>query len=120
MFKFVCIYRQVDDIDALDDFFSATHLQLAEKLPGVVRTELNNVAGKPGGQSRFYRMYSLYFGSRKVFEHALASEVGQELMLALKPWADAKLITWFYTDAFENNLLAQKGISPPKRPSPFE
>ena len=56
MFKFVCIYRQVDDVHVLDDFFNSTHLQLAEQLPGLVRTELNRVAGKPGGQSRFYLM----------------------------------------------------------------
>ena len=108
MFKFVCIYRQVDDSHVLDDFFSSTHLQLAEKLPGLIRTELNRVEGKPGGQSRFYLMYSLYFGEKKVFEHALASEYGQQLMAALKPWADAKLISWFYADAAEQNMLAQK------------
>ena len=108
MFKFVCIYRQVDDPSVLDDFFSSTHLQLAEQLPGLVRTELNRVAGKPGGQSRFYLMYSLYFGNDKVFEHALASQPGQQLMAALKPWADEKLISWFYSDAAEQNMLAQK------------
>lgn len=108
MFKFVCIYRQVDDIHVLDDFFNSTHLQLAEKLPGLIRTELNRVAGKPGGQSRFYLMYSLYFGNDKVFEHALASEPGQQMMAALKPWADAKLISWFYSDVAEHDVLAQK------------
>jgi len=110
MFKFVCIYRQVDDINAVDDFFSSTHLQLAEQLPGLVRTELNRVAGKPGGQSRFYLMYSLYFGNDKAFEYALTSEYGQQLMAALKPWADAKLINWFYTDASEQNMLTQNNL----------
>ncbi len=114
MYKFVCIYRQVDDLDALDTFFSGTHLQLAEKLPHLIRTELNNVSGKPGGKSRFYRMYSLYFGSQMMLENALRSEIGQQLMAALKPWADAKLIRWFYADVFENELLMQKEVSHPK------
>ncbi len=108
MFKFVCLYRQVDDLTAVDDFFSSTHLQLAEKLPGLIRTELNLINGKPGGDSRFYQTYSLYFGGRKVFEHAMASEYGLQLMAALKPWADAKLISWFYAEVHENNILAQK------------
>jgi len=108
MFKFVCIYRQVDDVNALDEFFSSTHLQLSEQLPALVRTEVSRITGKPGGQSRFYLMYALYFEGQKAFEFALASEPGLALMAALKPWADAKLITWFYTDTFEENVLAQR------------
>lgn len=108
MFKFVCIYRQVDDVHALDEFFSSTHLQLSEQLPALSRTEVSRIMGKPGGQSRFYLMYALYFESQKAFEFALASEPGQALMAALKPWADARLITWFYTDTFEDDVLARR------------
>lgn len=100
MFKFVAIYRQVDDPHAVDTFFSETHLQLAEKLPGLRQSEVSRVTGKPGGESRFQLMYELYFDSEIAFQQALATEIGGQFMAALKPWADAKIITWFYADAF--------------------
>jgi hypothetical protein len=54
MFKFVTMYRKVDDELALESFFAETHLQLAEKLPGMVKSEVGRITGKPGGQSRFH------------------------------------------------------------------
>ncbi|MCI0395865.1 MAG: EthD family reductase [Chloroflexi bacterium] len=101
MFKFVTIYRRVDDDMALESFFSSTHLPLAEQLPGLLRSEVSRVTGKPGGQSRFHLMYELYFESQDVFQQALFSEPGRELMKALAPWGEARIITWFYAESFE-------------------
>lgn len=101
MFKFVTIYRRVDDENALETFFSSTHLPLAEKLPGLLKSEVSRVSGKPGGASRYHLMYELYFETHQHFFQALASEAGNEMMAALKEWSDAKLITWFYCDSFE-------------------
>ncbi len=101
MFKFVTIYRRVDDESALESFFSSTHLQLAEQLPGLLKSEVSRIRGKPGGPSRFHLMYELYFESDQHFFEALGSDAGTQLMAALKEWSDAKLITWFYCDAFE-------------------
>jgi uncharacterized protein (TIGR02118 family) len=103
VFKFVTLYRQVDDESALETFFSTTHLPLAEKLPGLVKSEVSRVVGKPGGESRYHLMYELYFDSRQHFLQALVSESGKALVVALKEWADSRLITWFYTDSFEEN-----------------
>lgn len=103
MFKFVTIYRRVDDEAALETFFSETHLPLAEQLPGLLKTEVSRVTGKPGGESRFHLMYELYFETPKDFFHALGSDPGRELMSALREWGDARLITWFYTESFEED-----------------
>ncbi|NLF64295.1 MAG: EthD family reductase, partial [Chloroflexi bacterium] len=73
MFKFVTIYRRVDDMVALEEFFSGTHLPLAEQLPGLLRSEVGRIRGKPGGNSRFHLMYELYFASEEAFLRALAS-----------------------------------------------
>ena len=104
MFKFVTIYRRVDDADALETFFSETHLQLAEQLPGLVKSEVGRVSGKPGGESRFHLMYELYFESEADFQQALSSEVGLKFIQALTPWAEARLITWFYAAAYEEDV----------------
>jgi uncharacterized protein (TIGR02118 family) len=104
MFKFVTIYRRVDDEAALDTFFSNTHLPLAEKLPGLRHREVSHIHGKPGGESRFYLMVELYFDSREDYLRALASEPGIELMQALVPWDEARLVTWFYADSFAEEM----------------
>ena len=101
MFKFVTLYRRVDDEIALENFFSQKNLPLAERLPGLIKSEVSRVLGKPGGESRFHLMYELYFESADVFYEALKSESGQELMRELMPWAEAKLVTWYYCDSFE-------------------
>jgi uncharacterized protein (TIGR02118 family) len=103
LFKFVTIYRRVDDQDALEDFFSSTHLPLAEKLPNLVKSEVSRVVGKPGGESRFHLMYELYFESQDVFYKALGSDPGRELMAQLKRWSEALLITWFYAQSWEED-----------------
>jgi uncharacterized protein (TIGR02118 family) len=103
VFKFVTIYRRVDDEDALENFFSSTHLPLAEQLPGLQKSEVSRIVGKPGGDSRFHLMYELYFPSQDVLYKALGSEVGQELMSELKRWSDALLITWFYSQSWQED-----------------
>ena len=111
MFKFVTMYRKVDDEPALEAFFSETHLPQAEQLPGLVKSEVGRVTGKPGGQSRFHLVYELYFATQDDFYRALASEPGRSLMAALTPWANEKLITWFYADCFEEAAVPKEEVS---------
>lgn len=111
MYKFVTIYRQVEDPAMVDDFFANTHLQLAERLPTLIKSEVSRVDGKPGGESRFYLMYELYFESRESFEDAIKSKIGLQLIQALKPWGDERLITWFYSDSFTETAQEREAYS---------
>ena len=110
MFQFTTLYYRVDDEEALETFFSSTHLQLAEDLPGLVKSEVSRINGQPGGESRFHMAYSLYFASEQSFQLSLVSEPGIKLMQALKPWADARLIAWYYAEAFEE-IVKTRGQS---------
>jgi uncharacterized protein (TIGR02118 family) len=101
MFKFTTLYRQVDDPGAVDDFFSQTHLPLAEQLEGLRKSEVSRIGGKPGGESRYYLMYELYFDSLDAYRKAMVSKTGIQLMEALKPWDEARIVTWFYAESFE-------------------
>lgn len=103
MFKFVVLYYRVDDQNALEDFFSYTHLPLTEKLPGLIKTEVGRITGKPGGNSRFHLEYSAYFADENGFLQAMTSEPGRELMAALMTWADARLISWYYAESFSES-----------------
>ncbi len=104
MYKFVTIYRKVDDDEILEEFFSNTHLQLAEQLPNLLKREVSRVIRKPGGESRFHLMFELYFESEKTFQAAIATPTGIQLIQALKPWAEAKIITWYFTESFEEEI----------------
>ena len=110
MFKFTTLYYRVDDEETLEAFFSSTHLQLAEKLPGLVKSEVSRISGQPGGESRFHMAYSLYFATEQSFYLSLATDSGIKLMKALKPWADARLIAWYYAEAFEE-IVKKRGKS---------
>jgi uncharacterized protein (TIGR02118 family) len=107
VFQFTTLYYRVDEEDMLEDFFSSTHLQLAEQLPGLVKSEVSRVTGQPGGESRFHLVYSLYFATKESFYHSLTSEPGVKLMQALKPWSDARLLVWYYAEAFEEYVKSR-------------
>jgi uncharacterized protein (TIGR02118 family) len=100
MYKFVTIYRKVDDEAKLEEFFSGTHLLLAEALVGLRKREVSRVMRKPGGPSRYHLMLELYFEDEAAFQQAMVSETGVRLMQALTPWAEAKIITWFFAESF--------------------
>jgi uncharacterized protein (TIGR02118 family) len=104
MYKFTTLYHQVDDPDALERFFSTIHLPLAEQLPALNKIEVSRISHKPGGQSRFTLMVELYFESKERLQAAFATAIGIQLIQALHPWADARIITWFYADAYEESL----------------
>ena len=104
MFKFTTIYHKVDDTETLEEFFSGTHLPLAEALPNLVKRELSRIVRKPGGRSRFHLMFELYFESETDFEAAIATETGIQLIQALTPWAEARIITWYFSESFEEDV----------------
>ncbi|MFL7838252.1 MAG: EthD family reductase [Candidatus Promineifilaceae bacterium] len=102
MFKFTILYYRVDDEAKLESFFSSTNVPLAERLPGLAEIEVSRIIGKPGGGgSRFHLAYSLYFATQESFQLAIGSEAGFRFVKALKPWADAGLIVWYFADVSE-------------------
>lgn len=103
LFKFTVLYRKVDDENALDEFFMHTHLRLTEQLPNLRKTEVIRVTGKPGGQSRFVLSYSAYFSNYATFIRSFLSEPGLELMAALKQWEEARIISMFFGEVFEED-----------------
>ena len=100
MFKFVVIYYRVDDEESLEEFFANTHRALLEQLPGLRRLEVSRVTSQPFGRSRFHLMIEAYFDSEAALREGLLSRPGLEMMDALRPWSENKLIAWFYADSF--------------------
>lgn len=107
MYKFVVVYYRVDDEAALEHFYSTTHLPLVEGLPGLKKLEVSRVTGQPTGQSRFHLMVEAYFEGEDALRRALISPGGLQMMDALRVWADAKLLIWYYADAFEEEKTVE-------------
>lgn len=105
MYKLVTMYRRVDDEDSLETFFVQRHLPLAEKLPGLLRSEVCRIDGKPGGASRFHLTYALYFASQETLLMALATPAGIALLQALYPWLEAHVISWYYGTAWADDHI---------------
>lgn len=105
MFKFVVIYYRVDDESALEEFYSGTHLPLLEDLPGLRRLEVSRITSQPFGRSRFHMMVEAYFDSEAAMREGLVSRSGIDMMNALRPWSENRLIAWFYADSFADEKI---------------
>lgn len=106
MFKLVMLYRRVDDPEKLDQAFAHTHLPLAEQLPGLRQRAVSYVLGKPGGESRYYLMLELVFESADAYSKALLSDPGLALLQAVLPWQEAKIVTWFHGEVYQEAMPA--------------
>jgi len=100
MHTFTTLYYRVDDETTLEEFFSAVHLPLLEALPGLRAVEVGRILGQPLGQSRFTLTVEATFDDQAALTTALATETGITLMNALRPWAENRLIAWYYADTF--------------------
>jgi uncharacterized protein (TIGR02118 family) len=107
MYKLTAMYRRVDDEEKLEEFFSTIHLPHAEKLPGLLGSEVCRIDGKPGGPSRFHLTYSLYFSSKDALYSALRSQPGIQFLSVLHEWLEAGVISWFHGEALADRHTTQ-------------
>jgi len=76
--KLVVLYTHPADPDAFDNYYFATHMPLALKIPGLERSETGRiVAAIDGGEQTYYRVAELYFADQAALDAAFASPEGQ-------------------------------------------
>jgi uncharacterized protein (TIGR02118 family) len=78
MADLVVIYKTPTDPAAFDDYYTATHIPLAKKLPGLREYQVSHgdVAG-PGSPTGVHLIATLTFDSVAAIQDALASPEGQ-------------------------------------------
>ena len=77
MIKLTVIYGHPADAEAFERYYAATHIPIANKIPGVARWELTRFTGSAdGGRPAFHRMAELYFPSLEAMEASLQSPEG--------------------------------------------
>jgi uncharacterized protein (TIGR02118 family) len=78
MIKLTVLYGTPTDPAAFDTYYHATHLPLAEKIPGLRRTELARVTGTPDGSaSPYHLMAELYFDDLAALQAGMGAAEGQ-------------------------------------------
>jgi len=77
MVKMIALYTEPTDREAFDSHYFGTHIPLVNKIPGLVKTEVNRVTGAASGPAPYYLMVSLYFNSKEEMDTALATPEGR-------------------------------------------
>lgn len=78
MIKLTVLYKKPSDTAKFDAHYFGTHMPLAAKLPGLVRTESVKVGGGlDGSEGPFYVQTDLVFESQGALMGALGSPEGQ-------------------------------------------
>ncbi len=111
MYKLSFLYRQVEDIEASNAFFTDYHLPSAEKLPDLLGSEVCYIDGKPGGASRFFLNYSLFFPSKEVLYASLSAPAGIQMLKTLEEWVESGAISWFHGEALADRHTSQAAVA---------
>jgi uncharacterized protein (TIGR02118 family) len=77
MVKLTVLYGPPSDPAAFDEYYLATHVPIADALPGLRRNEVSKVAGSPNGSTPAYHLQAeLYFDSFDALGAAMQSPEG--------------------------------------------
>lgn len=77
MFKLIAIYKKPEDLEQFDQHYFETHAPLANKMPGLIRMEVNKIFGTPAGESNLHLIAEMYFEDKDALLNALASSEGK-------------------------------------------
>jgi uncharacterized protein (TIGR02118 family) len=77
MMKLVILFRQPAEIATFETTYNSL-LALIERMPHVVRRQVNAVTGSPAGPSPYYRVLEVYFEDQQRLAESLRSPRGQE------------------------------------------
>lgn len=77
MVKFSIFFARPADLDGFETAYN-DFLALVERMPHIIRRQVNTVLGSPVGESRWYRILEVYFEDYTLLDTALKSPQGQE------------------------------------------
>ena len=84
MVKLVAIYQKPENIEEFDQHYFQIHAPLVEKVPGLVKLEVNKVYGSPVGESDLHLIAEMVFENKEALANAMNSTemkaAGKDLM----------------------------------------
>lgn len=106
MVKLVALYKKPADAAAFDEHYFGTHLELAAKMPGLLKTEVTKFTGSPMGESEFYLMAELYFNDLDALKAAMSSPEGKAAAKDVMSFAK-EIVSMHFADVVEEKSLAK-------------
>lgn len=101
MVKLVAVYSKPEDPAGFEKHYFETHLALAKKMPGLVRSEIERVTGSPvPGTETPYLAAHLYFKDMDTLKTAMKSPEGKAAAADLMGFA-GKYVRMFFTEVVE-------------------
>jgi len=88
MIKATVLYGHPTSTEAFEKYYSETHLPLAGKTQGVVKSEFTKFLPNPDGTAAaYYRMAELYFAGPAEMQNTMSSPEGQAMAADLSNFA---------------------------------
>lgn len=88
MFKVTVLYNEPTDPAAFEDYYFATHLGIASKLPNVTRVETAKAAATPDGSPLpYYRMAEIWYQDLETLQASMGSPEGAATVADLANFA---------------------------------
>ncbi|RNB86868.1 EthD family reductase [Brevibacillus nitrificans] len=97
MVKLVAVYRKPEDVEAFDKHYYEVHAPLAEKMPGLIKMEVNKIYGTPMGESDLHLIANMYFESKEALLEALSSPEGRAAGKDLRGFAGS-IVTMHFAE----------------------
>jgi uncharacterized protein (TIGR02118 family) len=101
MVKLVAVYEKPEDPAAFEKHYFETHLPLAKKMPGLIRSEVERVTGTPVPDTKTpYLAAHMYFKDMEALKAAMKSPEGRAAAADLMGFA-GKIVRMFFTEVVE-------------------
>ncbi|WP_310230051.1 EthD family reductase [Brevibacillus nitrificans] len=97
MVKLVAVYRKPEDVEAFDKHYYEVHAPLVEKMPGLIKLEVNKIYGTPMGESDLHLIANMYFESKEALLEALSSSEGRAAGKDLRGFAGS-IVTMHFAE----------------------
>lgn len=98
MVKLVALYKKPANPAEFDEHYYNVHIPLANKIPGLKKTEVAKVTGTPGGESEYYLIAELYFDSMEDLKNGMGSPEGKAAAKDVMSFAKDIVYMMFATD----------------------
>ncbi len=100
MAKLIVLYKHPKDIAAFNEYYSATHIPIAKKIPGLRRYDVSRgPIATPTGPSDLHLVATLHFDNMAAIQAAFASAEGKAAAADVAKFATGGFDMLFFDDA---------------------
>lgn len=106
MIKYVALYRTPADAAAFDESYFGTHVPIANRTPGLVKTEIARVLKTVTGEPALHVMAELYFESYDALKAAFKTPEWAESGANLAEWGGLELVSMYVAEVVDDSGVA--------------